>query len=145
MITGNIKDCEKYYSVNSGFESAFESLKTVEYGKNTTNLTVNFSEPTTSDEDNAGKKKIFEAHRKYIDLHYIIDGTEQFGYAKIDTLTPVTEYDEKDDYILLLGEASRITLNKGDFVIAFPEDAHIPALKYKNSEKVKRAVVKIPV
>ena len=78
-------------------------------------------------------------------MHYIIDGTEQFGYAKIDTLTPVTEYDEKDDYILLLGEASRITLNKGDFVIAFPEDAHIPALKYKNSEKVKRAVVKIPV
>ena len=90
-------------------------------------------------------KKIFEAHRKYIDLHYIIDGVEQFGYANIDTLTPAGEYNEADDYILLCGEVNRITLSNGDFVIAFPEDAHIPALKYKNSEKVKRAVVKIPV
>ena len=145
MIIGNIKDCEKYYSVNSVFESAFEYLKTVEYGKNTTNLTVNFSEPITSDEDSTGKKKVFEAHRKYIDLHYIIDGTEQFGYANIDTLTPAGEYNEADDYILLCGEVNCMTLSKGDFVIAFPEDAHIPALKYKNSEKVKRAVVKIPV
>ena len=145
MIIGNIKDCEKYYNVNSVFESAFEYLKTVEYGKNTTKLTVNFSELITSDEDSTGKKKVFEAHRKYIDLHYIIDGTEQFGYADIETLAPITEYDEADDYILLDGDVSRITLNKGNFVIAFPEDAHIPALKYKNSEKVKRAVVKIPV
>ncbi|MCR4719916.1 MAG: YhcH/YjgK/YiaL family protein [Firmicutes bacterium] len=145
MVLGNINDCQKYFIISSDIKNAFEYLKTVEYGKNTTNLTVNFSEPITADEDSMGKKKLFEAHRKYIDLHYIIDGTEKFGYANINTLKPVTEYNEKDDYILLSGEASRITLNKGDFVIAFPEDAHIPALKYKNSEKVKRAVVKIPV
>ena len=145
MITGNINNCERYYGLNVGIKNGLELLKTVKFGENKSNLTVNFSETETSDEDGAGNKKLFEAHRKYIDLHYILEGTEQFGYAKIDTLTPVTEYNEADDCILLRGEASRITLNKGDFVIAFPEDAHIPALKYKNSEKVKRAVVKIPV
>ena len=117
----------------------------MEYGKNTSDLTVNFAESETSDEDEKGDKKLFEAHRKYIDIHYIFEGTEQFGYADTETLAPVTGYDEKDDYILLRGEESRITLNRGDFVIAFPEDAHIPALKYKNSEKVKRAVVKIHI
>ncbi len=145
MITGNINTCEKYYGINIGIKNALKLLKTMEYGKNASDMTVNFSETMTLDTDSAGNKKLFEAHRKYIDLHYIIDGTEQFGYANVDKLTPVTEYDEKDDYILLRGEVSRITLNKGDFVIAFPEDAHIPALKYKNSEKVKRAVVKIPI
>lgn len=106
---------------------------------------MNFSEVTPSDEDGAGNKKLFEAHRKYIDLHYILEGTEQFGYANIDTLKPVNEYSEADDYLLLDGEASRITLNKGDFAIVFPEDAHIPAMGYPNSKKVKRAVVKIPM
>lgn len=145
MITGNIKDCERYYGISNKIADALNLLKTVEYGKNTTNLIVNFSETITSDEDNAGNKKPFEAHRKYIDIHYIIEGTEQFGYANIDTLMPATEYNETDDYILLYGGINRITLSKGDFVIAFPEDAHIPALKYKNSERVKRAIVKIPM
>ncbi|MCR4720047.1 MAG: YhcH/YjgK/YiaL family protein [Firmicutes bacterium] len=145
MITGNIKDCERYYGISSKIDDALKLLKTIEYGKNPSDLTVNFSEMITSDEDNAGNKKPFEAHRKYIDIHYIIEGTEQFGYANVSTLMSVTEYNEADDYILLRGEVNRITLSKGDFVVAFPEDAHIPALKYKNSEKVKRAVVKIPV
>ena len=117
----------------------------MEFGKNASDMTVNFSEVMPSDEDGEGNKKLFEAHRKYIDLHYIFEGTEQFGYANVQTLKPVTEYSEADDYILLEGEVNRITLREGDFVIAFPEDAHIPALKYQNSEKVKRAVVKIPM
>lgn len=143
MITGNIKDCERYCGISSRINEAFKLLKEIEYGKNPSDMTVNFSKIVTSDENGAGDKKPFEAHKKYIDLHYIIEGTEQFGYANINTLKPITEYNEADDYILLQGEANRITLNAGDFVIAFPEDAHIPAMKYKNGERVKRAVVKI--
>ncbi len=145
MITGNINNCEKYYAMSDKITHVLKLLKTMEYEKNASNLTVIYSETVTSDEDESGNKKIFEAHRRYIDIHYIFEGTEQFGYANINTLDPVTEYDEADDYILLDGEASRITLNRGDFVIVFPEDAHIPALKYKKSNSVKRAVVKVLV
>ena len=145
MITGNIKDCEKYCGISGALGRALDFLKTVEYGAKTSDFTVNFAEIFTFDEDAKGNKKLFEAHRKYIDIHYIIAGTEQFGYANIATLTPVTEYNAVDDYILLDGEVNRITLNKGDFIIVFPEDAHIPAMKYKDGQKVKRAVVKIPV
>ena len=142
MITGNISDCEKYYPLNKSFEEVFEYLKADIYRMN---FTVNISEPEISDVDKKGNKKVFEAHREYIDLHYIIDGCEDFGYANINTLKPITDYNEKDDYILLQGNENRITLYKGDFAIVFPEDAHIPAMKCDNGIKVKRAVVKIPV
>lgn len=145
MIIANINDCEKYFGISGKIGDALKLLETMEYGKNSNDFTVNFSEVITSDEDATGNKKLFEAHRKYIDLHYIIEGTEQFGYANISTLKPTTEYNEDEDYILLSGEISRITLSKGDFVIVFPEDAHIPAMKSEGCKKVKRAVVKIPM
>lgn len=145
MITGNISDCEKYYPVNKLFEEAFEYLKTIEKDINKINLTVNLSEPQVSDFDNEGNKKVFEAHRRFIDLHYIIDGCEDFGFENIRNLESITEYNEEDDYILLKGNENRIKLCKGDFAIVFPEDAHIPAMKCDNRRTVKRAVVKIPV
>ena len=145
MITGSIKDMERYRGISGEIAEALTFLKTVRYGENPSKFTVNFSEAVPSDTDGAGNPKIFEAHRKYIDLHYIMEGAEQFGYANIGTLTPVTEYDETGDYIFLKGEGSRLTLRAGDFLIAFPEDAHIPALKSNQTVMVKRAVVKIPV
>ena len=145
MIIGNISDCVKYFSVNNVFKDAFETLKNIKYGENDTQLTVNFSELNTSDFDADGTPKPFEAHRKYIDLHYIFEGSEDFGYANIMYLGPVTKYNEKNDYLLLKGEISRITLYAGDFAIVFPEDAHISAMSNKDTKTVKRAVVKIPV
>ena len=145
MIIGNINDCEKCCCISDKIGDALHLLKAIEYGKNTSDITVNFAECATSDEEENGEKKVFEAHKKYIDIHYIFEGAEQFGYANVNTLSPITEYDENDDYILLDGEVNRITLYKGDFVIAFPEDAHIPMMKYKSGGNVKRAVVKIPV
>ena len=144
MITGNIRDAEKYYSVHKDFKLAFEILATLT--KETENgshkisgLTVNVSNPTKKDE------KPFEAHRKYIDLHFIISGEEDFGYANINYAEPTTEYNEADDYILLEGEKGRTRLRTGDFCITFPEDAHAPALLGGEGEGVKRAVVKIEV
>ena len=145
MITGNMKDMVRYCGIDSKIGEALTFLKTARFGENPSRLTVNFSEAVPSDQDAEGQPKVFEAHRKYIDIHYIFEGSEQFGYANINTLMELAAYDEANDYLLLDGEGSRITLHPGDFVIAFPEDAHIPAMKHPNSGKVQRAVVKIPV
>lgn len=146
MITGNINDFEKYCSINKHFKEALCVLKALSNGEDIDSvLTVNMLEVQTSDSDKNGNAKMFEAHKRFIDLHYIIFGNEQFGYANIRELDAETDYNDKEDYILLKGEASRITLHKGDFAIVFPEDAHIPAMVYKKKETVKRAVIKIPV
>lgn len=33
MITGNVKDCQKYGAVHEGIKQAFEVLETIEFGK----------------------------------------------------------------------------------------------------------------
>jgi YhcH/YjgK/YiaL family protein len=144
MITGNIRDAYRYFSVHRDFKKAFEILSgltvSIENGSHKIDgLTVNVSNPKKNDE------KPFEAHRKYIDLHFIIEGEEDFGYANINYASPTTEYNGADDYLLLEGEKGRTRLKTGDFCITFPEDAHAPALVGGEGESVKRAVVKILV
>ncbi|MBD2861166.1 YhcH/YjgK/YiaL family protein [Paenibacillus oceani] len=72
-------------------------------------------------------EKRFEAHRKYIDVHVVLEGTEYVEVTHVDNLTNATEYDSESDY--LLGDASSTCvfggyLEPGSFLICFPEDAH---------------------
>ena len=147
MITGNINEADKYYCVNPHFKEAFEALKsfTSDLCENykSENITINVSKKITSDLSKDGKPRASEAHRKYIDIHYIIDGTEAIGYANIKDLKSITEYNIDGDYQLFGGKVSKIRLNKGDFCITFPEDAHIPFMNAEKETKVKRCVVKI--
>lgn len=149
MITGNIGDCEKYYSVNKYFKEAFEILKnyTSDCFENYKSdyVTINTSDTVTCDILKDGTPKPFEAHRNYLDIHYVIDGEEGFGYSNIKDLTPTTEYNSDGDYQLFKGVVNSIVLKKGDFCIVFPEDAHIPCMNTDKEHNVKRCVVKIPV
>jgi len=87
----------------------------------------------------------FEAHRKYIDIQYIIKGVEKMGYTNVHKLKPSTEYDEKKDIIFFEGEGDFVTVEEGFFAIFAPEDAHMPGIESITSEYVKKAVVKIKV
>lgn len=85
---------------------------------------------------------LWEAHRRYIDLQYVIRGAEQIGYAHLGRLTP-GEYDDAKDWLPLSGEGDFITLNAGYFAIFMPEDAHMPGLAAGPDTAVKKLVVKI--
>ena len=149
MIAGHISECERYYSVNPHFKEAFEILKefTSDFYQNykSDDVIINVSDSVTSDLSNGGTLKPFEAHRNYIDIHYVIDGEECLGYSNIKDLTPTTEYKVDGDYQLYEGVINRIILRKGDFCIVFPEDAHIPCMNTDREHTVKRCVVKIIV
>lgn len=85
----------------------------------------------------------WEAHRKYIDVQFIVDGTEQIGVAKVNSLTPATEYDNEVDCILLEGTGDMLTLSGGDFAILYPWDAHMPGVALNTPAAVRKVVVKI--
>ena len=87
----------------------------------------------------------FEAHRNYIDIQYIIKGTEKMGYTNIHKLKSATEYDEEKDIIFFEGEGDFVTVEEGFFTIFAPEDAHMPGIESKTSDYVKKAVVKIKI
>ena len=150
MIVANIKNAKRYYPLNENFETVFEFLESLSpenlpdgiVGDGyKVNMSGQYTE--TSDMPSDGSVPPFEAHRKYIDIHYCIDGSEAIGYNDIARLTPTTEYDENDDYLLLSGESYNVILHPGDFCIVFPEDAHIPCLAADDDKKVLKAVAKI--
>ena len=149
MILANIKDADKYCSINPNFKAVFDFLKTLtkdsKEGIVAEDYKVNFSGKycDTADINADGTPKVFEAHKKYIDIHYCISGSEGIGYNDVTRLTPTTEYDEENDYFLLSGEYQKVILREGDFCIVFPEDAHIPMMCGFTGGKLLKAVAKV--
>jgi YhcH/YjgK/YiaL family protein len=86
----------------------------------------------------------WEAHRKYIDIHCMLEGMERIGYANIDRLRP-GKYDDEKDLWFFEGQGAFYTAAPGSFVIMMPQDAHMPGIALKDPEPVKKLVVKIAV
>ncbi len=91
------------------------------------------------------EKAQFEAHRKYIDVQYVVAGTEQLGYAHLSALKSAVAYDAGNDAQMLTGEGSFITASAGTFLVFFPEDAHMPGLAIGKPKPVRKVVVKVKV
>lgn len=89
---------------------------------------------------------LFEAHKKYMDLHYIIKGTEGIKTADTDILTEVQAFDEKRDIGFYEGkEDGMYYLKSGQFIVCWPSDAHKVGIMEKLPEKIMKLVVKIKV
>ncbi len=90
-----------------------------------------------------------EGHRKFVDLQYVVHGSESIFYVPLSSVPDTGEYNAKDDVWkaqIPTNKAQRIKLSSGDFLILFPEDAHGPQYFYETSSSlVKKVVVKIPI
>lgn len=90
------------------------------------------------------EERFWESHKKYLDLHYILEGSEFIAREQFDKMTITKEYDEQDDYYLLEGKVqSKVKLGQGDFMLLFPEDVHMTGIKVDVPEKVRKVVFKI--
>ncbi len=90
---------------------------------------------------------LFEAHRKYIDIQYMVSGQEKIGvceYTKCKTNIP---YDsEKDiEFLDCENDFEYINMTPKDFLVLFPKDAHKPSISISEKVKVRKLVVKVPV
>lgn len=92
------------------------------------------------------KDCVYEAHQKYIDVHYIIEGVERIATADVSTLQIQTPFSEEKDIGFYQGtESGSYLLKSGEFMVCFPSDAHKVAMMEKTPETVKKIVVKIKV
>ena len=92
-------------------------------------------------------EKRFEAHRRYLDIQYILSGEEVIHYALAERLEISEPYhDERDVMFFRDGGASSATLLRaGDFAIYFPHDAHQPGCFHTTPVAVRKIVIKIAV
>jgi len=87
---------------------------------------------------------VWEAHRKYIDVQYVVTGAELMGYVNLNALA-AGPYDTDKDYLLLKGEGNFLHMPAGTFIILTPQDAHIPGVAVDAPEPVRKVVVKVAI
>ncbi len=148
MIADRLSNAHLYAAIHPRFVSAFEYLQRTDLqslpvgrieldGKN---LYVMVQEYQTK----LPEQGRWEAHRRYIDVQYVLSGKEIIRYANLGRLT-LGEYDPERDFQALSGEGDNLSASSGDFVILFPQDAHMPGMAIDTPIPVKKIVVKVAV
>ena len=88
----------------------------------------------------------FEAHRKYLDIQYLVSGTEAMGWAPLEQLEVNMPYNEERDVMLGTVPAEARTLvpfTGGYAILLYPSDAHGPGLAAGEPQPIVKVVVKV--
>ncbi len=146
MILDNIKNLSLYENVHSQIKRCVEFLTQTnvaelapgKYEIDGKNLYFNVLEYETK------APNLFEAHDKYADLQYVVEGKERMDYAPRAECKAETEYDEVKDVIKISAEKfSPISVKSGEFALFLPDDAHRPNVTDGEVTKNKKIVFKI--
>lgn len=148
MVYDNIDNVKIYENLHKGFKKAFEFLSN--YKDMPSGRVVIDGDDVYAIVNNDYKLKAidntrYEAHKKYIDIQYIIKGTEKFGVQDVAGLKENTKYDETKDIAFFDGkDGNLITLSEKQFIIIYPHEAHLPACK-DNKEQTSRIIIKVKI
>ena len=144
MILCPWKDIKKYASLLPGIEEAFDAVNALtDYEAKTYPLSDGnrffVAVGTTKAPD------VAEAHRKYLDIQYIVKGKEVVGWADLADCKIIGEFSEEKDIGMYEGNFEFININEGICYVAFPEDAHMPGRHLDVPNDFVKIVVKLKV
>ena len=150
MIVDNLNNCDKYAEMHKGFAESFDFLKKAveenlpvgRYEIDGSNVFAFIQEYTSKTES------LFEAHKNYIDIQFILSGIECMKVTDISKMNVSCQYDDEKDVMFFddYEKASDLVIEEGEYGIFFPWDAHKPGLCYDNKpDSVKKIVVKVRV
>lgn len=149
MVYGKIDDIELYKGLSEDIYLGLKFLKQVtpdiETGVHQINPRVKaiVSEYQTKEVNEYG----YEAHKKYIDIQYLLKGSEKVSYLPIEQLVETDPYSEENDAAFYTANTKPIetTLGNRYFAIFYPQDGHMPQLCVDKHEKVMKVVVKVEI
>lgn len=155
MVHGHINHAQEYFNLAPGIRLALDFLAR-------TNLEALAEGRHTVDEDRVfalvsdystklPEETFWEAHRKHIDVQFVVSGEECIGYGDIDQFEQ-DPYDAERDLIVARGQSERfVAVGPGEFVILFPHDVHMPGLqpiasrREGNRHQVRKVVMKVRI
>ena len=148
MIVDHLNNAGRYAALGPLFEQAIDFLRTTDL-----NALEPGRYPLAGDalfalvqgyHTKPQSEGFWEAHRRYIDLQFVVQGTERIGYAPLHRMQ-LESHDEQRDLAVLRGEGDFLTLTDGCFMLLWPEDAHMPGLQAGQVGLVRKIVFKIAV
>lgn len=149
MIYGNVKNKDEYSFLPQNLKKCFDyiqnndlsNLQKGSYEIDGKDLFVNIVEYKTTTEDN----RFWEAHKNYLDLHFIINGEEIINVNFINNMEQ-KPFVEQDDFLPLEGDKkTSVVLQKDDFLICYPNDAHMTAIQVEKPTNIKKAIFKVKI
>ena len=152
MIVDSIKNAYLYKGLNPNIDKVLEiaaTLKanTFEKGRQVIdgeNLFINY----VSYETKAREVSASEAHRLYVDVMYMVEGSETIYVKPAHKLKNITkEYDPSIEALIadLDDDVTAVRLDEGMFCILFPDDAHAPACICDEAMTVKKIIGKVKI
>jgi len=149
MVIDTLENSSRYENLHPRFKAAFDFLKrpgTASAPLGRVDLDgASLYAMTQAYETKPIQEGKLEAHRKYIDIQFILEGEEFIGYAPLKNQPAAKPFDAEKDIGFYDGEAWFTLLRKGMFAIFFPQDAHLPGRYADKSSHVRKIVLKIAV
>ena len=137
MIYAELKNIKTYKGINKNLDKAIDFIAEKKYmnasfGKNIIEGdTIYFNYP----EKPMTRENIdldLEYHKKYIDIHIVLEGEESIVYTPFE------------DYGLVKGKAqAELILNGKNFLLFFPEEPHLALLKVNTPKEIKKIIFKV--
>ena len=149
MIMDNIKNAPLYFGLGKRIEKALTYLQTTDFnsmevGKYEIDGKEIYAIVKLLDTQKPDPCH-WEAHHKYIDIHYVFDGIEDLGYVNLLEVEKIGDYDKDEDIYFLQGHGNMLNCKPGMFIIFGTEDAHMPAITQDQPQTVRKVVVKVKV
>ncbi|MCI6378254.1 MAG: YhcH/YjgK/YiaL family protein [Clostridiales bacterium] len=86
----------------------------------------------------------FEHHKRYIDIHVPITGTERIALCPAAARPQDAAFDEQKDIGFFPGrQVNTVDVPAGWFCICFPDDAHVPGMTAGEDHAIVKVVVKV--
>ena len=147
MIYDHINNIAFYRGLSPDIAVGLDSLKQmqpdIDVGVYQINLRVKaiVSEYETKTVNECG----YEAHRKNVDIQYLLLGEERIACLPIERLKETKPYSEEKDAVFYTTDLrpQELILVNGYFAILFPQDGHMPQLCIDEPVPVKKVVVKV--
>ena len=150
MIVDTLSRAGRYDALHPLFSRAFDYLRAFDPatpdGRIEIDGTLMYALPQSYVSEPAAQRR-FEAHRRYIDIQYLLSGEEVIEHSDVALLTVSDPYHEERDVMFFhdLAGASITVLRAGDFAIYHPQDAHKPCCQHLVPTPVHKVVVKVAV
>lgn len=90
-------------------------------------------------------ESFFEAHKKYLDIHIMTDGSEGVELAPPGELEEFDRVEVNDFYAYRGPARFRLTLSPGSFLVVFPNDAHRIKMQLDAPRTVTKVVFKVRI
>ena len=145
MIICPWKDIMRYAPVLPGLEEAVAAVNALTEYEDKKNYPLSDGNRFFIAVGTTKAPDVAEAHRKYLDIQYIVKGKEVMGWADLADCQPAGEFNETKDVGKYSGEFEYITIPEGICYVAFPEDAHMPGRHLDVPNDFVKVVVKLKV